>query len=202
MYLFCSHQIFILLFTFFIYASYHLSRKPISVVKVCIGHILLKMVASGYPSLCNSGIYFILWWLLMVHWPGTHLEDCCMLNILRAQTDFLRSNFWHCRSENLEHSTAITHQSMTCRCLNQICIFQTFEVASVEPQLSWGRIFGWSARNLYKSTSTRNLRSWWQSCIGFWYHNLCRILPFIRIELFYGCCIAPVSAVFLCVQCT
>jgi len=36
--LFCSHQIFILLFTFFIYVSYHLSRKPISVVKVCEVH--------------------------------------------------------------------------------------------------------------------------------------------------------------------
>jgi len=35
---FCSHQIFILLFTFFIYASFHLSRKPISVVKVCNVH--------------------------------------------------------------------------------------------------------------------------------------------------------------------
>jgi len=33
-YMFFRHQIFILLFTFFIYASYHLSRKPISVVKV------------------------------------------------------------------------------------------------------------------------------------------------------------------------
>ena len=42
LFLFCSHQIFILMFTFFIYVSYHLSRKPISVVKVCNCYNLLK----------------------------------------------------------------------------------------------------------------------------------------------------------------
>jgi len=41
--LFCSHQIFILLFTFFIYVSYHLSRKPISVVKVCNTYCVRKL---------------------------------------------------------------------------------------------------------------------------------------------------------------
>jgi len=60
----CRYRALVLIFTFFIYTAYHLSRKPISVVKVCIlfkckfkdlllVHFIGQAVTSGLVIHCS-----------------------------------------------------------------------------------------------------------------------------------------------------
>lgn len=51
--LFCRYKLFILVFTFFAYTSFHLSRKPISVVKVCLQCLVVKHTSDSFCHKIN-----------------------------------------------------------------------------------------------------------------------------------------------------